>query len=69
MRRVWNIYEEPEYIVYDTYNYIARPERCYKKEDEFKEVLYQLQGKEGKETSSNTLELIKAEISNIQKKK
>ena len=41
-------FDEPEYIVHDHWNYVARPKRCYKREDHFKEVVYQFQGIEGK---------------------
>lgn len=51
-------YDEPELIVTDLYNYKAKPQRCYKREDHFKEVLYQLQGKEGKDVPKEILETV-----------
>jgi hypothetical protein len=53
---------EPEYMVYDLYNYTARPQRCYRREDHFKEVLAQFQGNDGKELPVETLEQIRADL-------
>lgn len=54
--------DEPEYVVHDLYNYIARPHRCYKREDHFKEVLAQFQGNEGKVLPPELLNQIRDEI-------
>lgn len=56
--------DEPEYMVYDLYNYTARPQRCYRREDHFKEVLAQFQGNDGKDLPEEVLEQIKAELGN-----
>lgn len=53
---------EPELIVTDLYNYQCRPQRCYRRHDHFKEVLYQFQGKEGKIVPPEVVEQIKAQI-------
>ena len=55
-------YDVPELIVTDLYNYRARPQRCYKKADHFKEVLYQFQGKEGKDIPLEVVEKVKEKI-------
>lgn len=55
-------FDEPEYVVYDLYNYTARPQRCYRREDHFKEVLAQFQGNDGKDLPQELLEQIKTEI-------
>jgi len=55
-------FEQPELIVTDIYNYVARPQRIYKREDHFKEVLAQFQGREGKDITAETLEKVKAEV-------
>ena len=55
-------FDEPEYLVYDLYNYRALPKRCYRREDHFKEVLAQFQGCEGKELPRQLLDQIKAEL-------
>ncbi len=55
-------YDVPELIVTDLYNYKARPQRCYKKADHFKEVLYQFQGKEGKDIPPEVVEQVKERI-------
>ena len=57
--------DEPEYVVYDVYNYSARPQRCYRPQDHFKEVLAQFQGCEGKELPRQLLDQIKAEIKDV----
>ena len=56
-------YDEPEYIVTDLYNYIARPKRSYHRLDHFKEVLGQFQGREGKHIPPAILHQIKYELS------
>ena len=55
-------YDEPEYIVYDLYNYQARPQRLYNRLDHFKEVLGQFQGREGKHIPPEILHQIKYEL-------
>ena len=55
-------YDEPEYIVYDLYNYNARPQRLYNRLDHFKEVLGQFQGREGKHIPPEILHQIKYEL-------
>lgn len=55
-------FDEPEYVVYDLYNYTARPQRCYRREDHFKEVLAQFQGNDGKDLPQELLEQVKSEI-------
>ena len=55
-------FEKPELIVTDLYNYVAKPQRFYKREDHFKEVLAQFQGREGKDITAETLEKVKAEV-------
>ena len=60
-------FDEPEYIVYDLYNYRTLPKRCYRREDHFKEVLAQFQGSEGKEIPRQLLDQIKAEIKDVEK--
>ena len=55
-------FDEPEYIVYDLYDYKALPRRCYKREDHFKEVLAQFQGSEGKHMPPEILDKIRDEI-------
>ena len=55
-------YDEPEYIVTDLYNYIARPKRSYHRLDHFKEVLGQFQGREGKHIPPEILHQIKYEL-------
>ena len=56
-------YDEPEFIVTDLYNYIARPKRSYHRLDHFKEVLGQFQGREGKHIPPEILHQIKYELS------
>ena len=56
------LYDEPEYIVTDLYNYIARPKRSYHRIDHFKEVLGQFQGREGKHIPPEILHQIKYEL-------
>ena len=56
------LYDEPEYIVTDLYNYIARPKRSYHRLDHFKEVLGQFQGREGKHIPPEILHQIKYEL-------
>jgi len=58
-------FDEPEYIVTDLYNYNQRHQRCYKREDHFKEVLYQFQGKEGKDITPEVLKTIKDQVNDI----
>ena len=58
-------FDEPEYIVYDLYNYKSLPRRCYKREDHFKEVLAQFQGSEGKILPPEILDKIRAEIRDL----
>ena len=58
-------FDEPELIVTDLYNYVAKPQRFYKREDHFKEVLAQFQGREGKDITAETLEKIKAEVKDV----
>jgi len=60
-------FDEQEFIVTDTYNYVAKPQRLYKREDHFKEVLAQFQGREGKDITAETLEKIKAEVKDVKK--
>ena len=55
--------DEPEFIVTDLYNYIARPKRSYHRLDHFKEVLGQFQGREGKHIPPEILHQIKYELS------
>ena len=55
-------YDTPEYTVTDLYNYTAKPKRFYKREDHFKEVLYQLQGKEGKILTTSIIEKIREQV-------
>jgi hypothetical protein len=55
-------FDEPEYIVYDLYNYQAKPQRFYNRLDHFKEVLSQFQGSEGKEIPKEIVEQIKAKL-------
>ena len=55
-------FEKPELIVTDLYNYVAKPQRFYKREDHFKEVLAQFQGREGKDITAEMLEKVKAEV-------
>ena len=57
------LYDEPEYIVTDLYNYIARPKRSYHRLDHFKEVLGQFQGREGKHIPPEILHQISYELS------
>lgn len=59
-------FDEPEYIVYDLYNYNAKPQRSYRREDHFKEVLAQFQGCEGKPLPKTVLEQIKGEIKDLE---
>ena len=56
-------HDEPEFIVTDLYNYIARPKRSYHRLDHFKEVLGQFQGREGKHIPPEILHQIKYELS------
>ena len=56
-------YDEPEFIVTDLYNYIARPKRSYHRLDHFKEVLGQFQGREGKHIPPEILHQLKYELS------
>jgi len=58
-------FDEPEYIVYDLYNYKVLPKRCYKREDHFKEVLAQFQGSEGKVLPPEILDKIRNEIKDL----
>ena len=53
--------DEPDLVVYDLYNYAPYPARNYRREDHFKEVLNQFQGKEGKELSDELLAHISTE--------
>ena len=55
-------YDEQEYMVYDIYNYNARPQRLYNRLDHFKEVLGQFQGREGKQIPPEILHQIKYEL-------
>jgi hypothetical protein len=55
-------YDEPEFIVTDLYNYIARPKGSYHRLDHFKEVLGQFQGREGKTIPPEILHQIKNEL-------
>ena len=55
-------FDEPEYIVYDLYNYQAKPQRFYNRLDHFKEVLCQFQGCEGKEIPKSIIEEIKGKL-------
>ena len=55
-------YGEPELIVADLYNYQCRRQRCYKRQDHFKEVLYHFQGKEGKLVPPEVVEQIRTQI-------
>ena len=57
-------FEKQELIVTDLHNYVAKPQRFYKREDHFKEVLAQFQGREGKDFTAETIEMIKAEVKN-----
>ena len=57
-------FEKQELIVTDLHNYVAKPQRFYKREDHFKEVLAQFQGREGKDITAETIEKIKAEVKN-----
>ena len=59
-------FDEPEYIVYDLYNYRTLPKRCYRREDHFKEVLAQFQGSEGKEIPRQLLDQIRGEIKDVE---
>jgi len=52
-------YDKPELIVTDLYNYQAKPQRFYNRQDHFKEVLGQFQGCEGKEIQMEIMEKIK----------
>ena len=52
-------YDKPELIVTDLYNYQAKPQRFYNRQDHFKEVLGQFQGCEGKEIPMEIIEKIK----------
>ena len=56
-------HDEPEFIVTDLYNYIARPKRSYHRLDHFEEVLGQFQGREGKHIPPEILHQIKYELS------
>ncbi len=56
-------HDEPEFIVTDLCNYIARPTRSYHRLDHFKEVLGQFQGRERNHTPSEILHQIKYELS------
>ena len=56
-------HDEPEFIVTDLYNYIARPKGSYHRLDHFKEVLGQFQGREGKTIPPEILHQIKNELS------
>ena len=60
-------YDEPEYIVYDLYNYQARPQRLYNRLDHFKEVLGQFQGREGKDVPPEILNQIRCELPVVSK--
>ena len=55
-------YDKPEFMVYDLYNYNARPQRSYHKLDHFKEVLGQFQGRESKQMPLEILHQIKLEL-------
>lgn len=54
-------FDEPEFVVHDLYNYMPHSTRNYKREDHFKEVLNQFQGKEGKDLPPDVLERINVE--------
>jgi len=56
-------YDEPEYQVYDFYNYIPLVKRRYNRLDHFKEVVNQLQGKEGRNIPQDVITIIKQELS------
>jgi hypothetical protein len=60
-------FDKPELIVYDLHNYTSIPQRCYKREDRFKEVLAQFHGKEGEYITAETSSIIKAEMPDITK--
>ena len=55
-------YEKQEFIVTDLSNFKVKHRRIYKRLDHFKEVLCQLQGKEGKHIPHEVIERIKASI-------
>ena len=57
-------FEKQEFAAYDLYNYHRRTKRVYHRLDHFKEVLNQFQGREGKHIPTETLEQIKAQITN-----
>lgn len=54
-------FDEPDLVVHDLYNYAPHPARNYRREDHFKEVLNQFQGKEGKELTQDLLQTISTE--------
>ncbi len=56
------LYDEPKYLVYDLYNYNARPQRSYHRLDHFKEVLEQFHRREGKPTPATILRQIRHEL-------
>ena len=58
-------YDIQEYQVYDLYNYTPTTKRRYNRLDHFKEVLNQLQGKEGRVIPPDVIQTIKNEINNI----
>ena len=49
-------YETQEFIVTDFNNFKIKHQRVYKRLDHFKEVLCQLQGKEGKEIAKEVVD-------------
>jgi len=57
-------FDQPELIVTDIYNYQAKPQRIYRREDHFKEVLAQFQGREGKDITPIIMERVRAEVEN-----
>ena len=57
-------FDQPELIVTDIYNYQAKPQRIYRREDHFKEVLAQFQGREGKDITPAIMERVRAEVEN-----
>ncbi len=54
--------EEHAFLVYDLYNYKARPQRSYHRLDHFKEVLGQFQGRGGKQIPAEILHQLKLEL-------
>ncbi len=55
-------YEKQVFTIADLYNYNARPQNSYHKFYNFKEVLEQIQGREGKQIGLNILCQIRFEL-------